>query len=71
METSEKKQLNLIEESIKNILESFQNNEIEKIFLFNQKLSLSGEITSFKICMVINDLADKFQIEKNVYLYTS
>lgn len=38
-----------------------------KIIMFSHKLNVKNEITSFKICMVI-ETADKEQLEKDIYI---
>lgn len=39
----------------------------EKIYLFSAKVNLSGEVTSFKLC-VVADTEDKAQLEQRIYL---
>ena len=39
----------------------------DKIIMFSHKLNVKNEITSFKICIVI-DTSDKEQLEKDIYI---
>lgn len=39
----------------------------DRVYLYNQKFSVTGDTTSFKVC-VIADLADKDAAEREIYL---
>ncbi|NMA79057.1 MAG: nucleotidyltransferase domain-containing protein [Clostridiales bacterium] len=54
----------IIKELASQIVASFDPN---KIIMFSYKLNIRNEITSFKICMVI-DTTDKEQLEKDIYI---
>lgn len=53
---------------IKKVCDDIKNNfNPEKIILFNAKHSVSGEIRSFKICVII-DTKNKLDTERHIYL---
>lgn len=41
-----------------------------KIILFSSKLNVSGELQSFKLCIVVNDVESVAELEGNLYLNT-
>jgi hypothetical protein len=39
----------------------------ERIYLYNQRINSRHEVTSFKLCMVV-DVPDKFAAERDIYM---
>lgn len=54
----------IVKELTNQIVEKY---DPDKIIMFSHKLNIKNEITSFKICMVV-DTSDKEQLEKDVYI---
>lgn len=52
-----------IKQAVDKLVKSYRP---EKIYLFSQKSDLDGEITSFKLCLVV-DTNDRQEIEKHIY----
>jgi len=42
--------------------------EPTKIILFSKKFNLSEELTSFKLCVIVNDDVDIIELEQKLYL---